>query len=364
MIATASKPETGQVRVLQLPIQSVHPSVENDQLYRPIDPNDPGIIALAESIQANGIKEPLIVTVDRYIISGHRWFVAAERAELTMVPCRIEPFNKCDDPDRFMRLLRECNLQRVKTLDEKLREELLSTNTEEAYESLIAHREAQSVVSVDTIELRETKHRCKISEAKQPMLDAVKAILTGRRLQGLLPVSVRKVHYLLLNDPPLKHASKPGSIYTNVKGDYKNLVDLLSRARLSGEIPWDAISDDTRPVVVWEVEQDVQAFMRKSFDSFLKGYWRDLLQSQPNHIEIVVENGTDVFEVEAMETADLQKILEGTIDSVIDTDAFNHEVSQEARNAAFLDATRRTVHSALSEMMLDDYNEEDMSMAD
>src|SRR5262249_28834612 len=35
-----------------------------------------------------------------------------------------------------------------------------------------------------------------------------------------------------------------------------------------------------------------QSFAKREIDNFLKGYWRDLLQSQPNHIELVAEKLT------------------------------------------------------------------------
>src|SRR5207244_288406 len=56
-----------------------------------------------------------------------------------------------------------------------------------------------------------------------------------------------------------------------------------------GLIPWDAISDVTRPVTVWRTYSDPQDFIRAESEIFLSGYARDLLQSQPNHLEIVGE---------------------------------------------------------------------------
>ena len=48
----------------------------------------------------------------------------------------------------------------------------------------------------------------------------------------------------------------------------------------------------------------------------------------------------------------MQSILKGAIDSVIDIDAFNHELDQEKADAAFLQGVRNTVHAALAEMDL------------
>ncbi|WP_166830671.1 hypothetical protein [Thalassoroseus pseudoceratinae] len=96
----------------------------------------------------------------------------------------------------------------------------------------------------------------------------------------------------LLNDPPLKHASKPDSVYKNDHASYRATVDLVVRARLTGEIPMNAIGDETRPVINWKVDNEIGSFVRRELDGFLKRYWRDVMQSQPNHIEIVGEKNT------------------------------------------------------------------------
>ena len=112
------------------------------------------------------------------------------------------------------------------------------------------------------------------------------------RYELFWPLSVRQIHYYLLNDPPLKHASKPHSVYVNDRKSYQSLDELTVRARLQGYIPMDAIDDDTRPIVVWDVHDDVQGYIRRDIRRLFMGYARDLLQSQPNHIEIIGEKLT------------------------------------------------------------------------
>ena len=63
--------------------------LENDRLYRFVDPSDTEIIALVESMQAQGVLEPLVLTEDGYIVSGHRRCAAAKLAKLKTVPCRL-----------------------------------------------------------------------------------------------------------------------------------------------------------------------------------------------------------------------------------------------------------------------------------
>ena len=135
------------------------------------------------------------------------------------------------------------------------------------------------------------KRRSRITDAKRAMLDAAKQIIFVER-KHYWPLTVRTIHYALLNDPPLRHIDKPTSTYGNDKHSSGDLSDLLTRARLAGIVPWEAITDETRPRALWNVWADPRAFIREQLDEFLKGYWRDLMQSQPNHIEVLVEKNT------------------------------------------------------------------------
>ena len=205
----ARKAKSGHDRIRLLSLDSIQPSPENERIYRPVDPEDAEVRALAESIREHGIREPLVVTLDGYILSGHRRHVAARLAGLESVPCRVEPIHRADDPDRFTVLLREYNRQRVKSHDELLREEVVSADPEEAYQALIDHRAEQSWLNVETIDIRDQKRRAQISDAKLPFLEAVVSVVSERR--KFWPLSDRQIHYALLNDPPLIHAAKPSS---------------------------------------------------------------------------------------------------------------------------------------------------------
>jgi len=287
---TSKNDELGLVPISMISLDELRPSPENDGLYKPIDPADPEIIGLARSIATHGVQEPLIVTLDHWIVSGHRRYVAAKLADLETAPCRVLNFGKDDDHDQFMRLLRQCNLQRVKSFDETLREEALSANPEVAYQSLIEQRQERSQLDLETLDIRGEKRRSRISKAKLPFLEAIKAIIADRRKYW--PLSDRQIHYALLNDPPLIHASKPASIYCNDAKSYKALTELLTRARIAGKISMRVIQDATRPVTLWNVYRDVQGYLRAELKDFCSTYWRDLMQSQPNHIEIIGEKNT------------------------------------------------------------------------
>ncbi|MEX1015933.1 MAG: ParB N-terminal domain-containing protein [Phycisphaeraceae bacterium] len=282
--------ELGLEPISTASLDQIKPSPENDRLYKPVDPEDPDIRALADSIIEHGICEPIVITLDGFILSGHRRYAAARRAGLGDVPVRRVNIWRQDDVDRFVRLLREYNRQREKSIDEKVREELVSADPVEAYQCLLNHRRELADVELPEIQLRERTKRARITNAKRPMLEAIKRIVNESRKNW--PLSDRRIHYALLNDPPLKHASKPDHIYTNDHTSYKALVELLTRARLAGEIPMRAISDDTRPVTAWKVYDGPGAFVRDEVDGFLNGYFRNLMRSQPAHIELLAEKNT------------------------------------------------------------------------
>jgi hypothetical protein len=293
ILSSPSSSELGHVPILTIRLDDIRPSPENDRLYRPVDSEDPQIIRLAESIRDCGMQEPLLITRDGWIISGHRRYAAASLAGLNAAPCRVEPIYKDADHDTFMMLLRECNRQRVKSFDEKLREEVLSDSADDAYEAMLQHRRTQAqraAEQVRSFEIVGTTSRARITSAKTPMLRAVRRVLSD--LRDFRPLSARQIHYALLNHPPLRHASKPDSVYRNDSASYKSMLDLLTRARLAGLVPMDQVADETRPVETWNVHGDVQEYIADELEVFLRTYRRNLLASQPNHIELVAEKNT------------------------------------------------------------------------
>lgn len=273
-----------------VPVSLIEPSPENDLLYRPVDPSDPEIKSLARSLRKNGVLEPVVITLDNYIVSGHRRFAAARVAGMESIPCRRVKIRRSDDLDAFVRLLREHNRQRDKTNAEKLREEVVSVSPDEAYRKLREHRRSKAAVDVKALKLGHGPVRCKISNAKQPFLSAAMKVIRERR--SFWPLSDRQIHYALLNDPPLKHAGKSDSTYRNDLASYKSLVDLLTRARLEGSICFEAIGDETRPVQVWDTHPSARSFVGRELNNMFCGYYRDLTQSQPNHIELIGEKNT------------------------------------------------------------------------
>lgn len=288
-MAERHKAGSGQVR--KVPLASIRPSPANDSVYRPPSPDDPDIQAMAESMREHGVLQAITITRDGFILSGHRRYCAATLAELNTVPVIEEPITR-DDP-AFPRLLVLHNQQRQKTVAELLAEQVVQRSGEDAHRELVQHRIARSrKATASACEMVVDKHRSRsvISTAKQPMLDAVLAVI--EELREFWPLSLRTIHYNLLNAPPLRNAGKSASRYRNNRNCYSDLSDLCTRARVAGLLPFDAIHDPTRPVSHYRIHRNAGDYLRSEFDGFLRGYWRDLLQSQPDHIEVIGEKNT------------------------------------------------------------------------
>jgi hypothetical protein len=177
-----------------------------------------------------------------------------------------------------------------KTFDELVREKLVDINPAEAIAQIIDDEKERTEPRIELIEIGEKEmKRHGISSDKRGMANAVLEVL--RDLAAYLPVSLRAIHYRLLVKTFLRNLTKE-TPYANDLASYKDLSDLATRMRVAGEIPWDAIVDETRPVIKWACWPTAADFIAEKCDAFLRGYSRDLLQSQQQHFEIVVEKLT------------------------------------------------------------------------
>lgn len=269
------------------PLAKLIPAAVNDKVYKPVSPDDPDVRHLADLIRQHGLLEPLIITMDDVILSGHRRRVACEIAGLTHVTVRRYEISSTESD--FVNLLVSCNTQREKSRGERLRESVIQTNPEEAYQALLSHRDKESEVDCAAIALGKRKERKQISDQKRGMADAVIRVMNKHR--KFWPLSVRQIHYRLLNEKFYRN-SKTKTPYVNDVKCYSDTSDLTTRMRLAGEIPMEAISDDTRQGTTWRVHRSTGSFVQSELDGFLCGYRRSLQQSQPNHIEIIVEKNT------------------------------------------------------------------------
>jgi len=269
------------------PVMQIQVARENDLLYEQFAIANADDLALVKSIQELGIKEPLTLSSDGFLLSGHRRFSAAKYLRLENVPVRFTKtiFAELSKAERLAEL-RLFNQQREKTPGEKIREQLLEIDPDEAYFDLLRRRinNVSSAVS-SNVDLGKAKKRPRIT-TKQFLQAAQKVISDNKEYW---PLTVRRVHYLLLNDPPLRHDKKQNSRYKNDRNSYQALANLLIRARLADLVPAHAIEDTTRPIQLGGGFSTFQEFIQQEAEYFLDGYSRNLMQGQPHHVEIMLE---------------------------------------------------------------------------
>jgi hypothetical protein len=282
----------GKMKKLKLvSISDLRQSKEQEKLYD--HPSYSEITQLARSIEKDGLLDAPIITEDNIIISGHRRILACLRLGKKSLRCEVKPIRYRGNRGKFLRLLREANRHRVKKINEVFKEEIIDTTNNEAESELEREIIERSDINIEAMEIEGTKERFGII-GRKPILDA--AIKIINELRDYWPLSDRQIHYKMLNDPPEWDRRVEGVmthfVYMNDKPSYNKLTDVLTRGRISGAIPWEAIGDETRPSAIWRVHSDTSSFIGQQLDRFMKGYFRDCLQSQPNRIEIMGEKLT------------------------------------------------------------------------
>jgi len=270
-------------------LNAIYQARENLLLYGKFSPNtDEDDYKLYQSIKEKGILEPLHISADRFLLSGHRRLAVAHWLGMTEVPCIVIDdivFRDLSSDER-LEILSTYNKQRDKSHVERLREAMQEIDPDAAYDNLLKDRYKRSKVDLeDNIILGEYKGRARITT--RAFLQGAKKVIESER--EYWPLTDRRVHYLLLNNPPLRHDKKPDSGYKNDLKSYKVLTNLLLRARLTGDIPHNAIEDETRPIRVIATHQNPADYIKEETEDFLKHYARDLLRGQANHVEILVE---------------------------------------------------------------------------
>ncbi|MBM3339789.1 MAG: chromosome partitioning protein ParB [Betaproteobacteria bacterium] len=270
------------------PRSQIKVAKDNDLIYSSFALANQDDAELLQSIMAQGIVEPLVVSTDGFLLSGHRRFAAAKLLRLETVPVRFHEvvFESLAREDR-LKLLAVFNRQRDKSFDEKTAERLVEIDPKVARSQLFLKRieRDRQPISIETnVELGEVKHRASITT--MAFAAAVQKIVKDN--ERFLPLTDRRIHYLLLNDPPLRHDKKTER-YRNDIASYKALTNLLVRMRLNRMIPMDAVEDPTRPVTGSIGFQSADAFVAQELESLLRFYNRNLMQDQPIHLEIVLE---------------------------------------------------------------------------
>lgn len=279
--------------VVSVPVEQIRPAAENDILYGSVDQNSDDFRKLVVSIQDQGVLQPLIISEDDVIVSGHKRYAAARVIGLASVPCIVLESMEWAilNRDQRIAILREHNRYRHKSIPEQIREELIDADPEQAVFELQKQRHLSvyhpEVKGVSTLAIEGVKRRCGISNQKSQHVKHVKQVVFEDR-KDYWPLSVRAIHYALLNHSFLRN-TKQKIPYVNDGRSYGATSELCTRLRLLGEIPWESIDDGTRPFEEYLAFSNARHFVRQEVNGLFSGYWRDYLQSQPNYVEILCE---------------------------------------------------------------------------
>lgn len=112
---------------------------------------------------------------------------------------------------------------------------------------------------------------------QQERLRQVQSVL--EELNAYKPLTLRQVYYQLVGKGYIE----------NTKSQYGMLSRLLKWARIHGHVPWDDIEDRVRAFHSAEGWEDKETFIAQETRNFLRGYRRDLLQTQEKYLEVWIE---------------------------------------------------------------------------
>lgn len=277
-----------------VPTGTISPSPENDDIYGEIK-IDKYLEPLVESIRNRGLEEPIIVSADNFIISGHRRFAACKNLDMAKVPIRRKEIIRQENLIDWHEILTEYNPQRIKSAGTLLKEAMIRRSYDDPREYLQSYNRGDQT-EAEYSAVKGTKHVHAVSAKKQTFLRAAKKVIESMR--DFWPLTVRQIHYQLLNDPPLISTPKTSKKdpehyrYRNNDTSYNALIELLKQARYAGEIGMNVIDDPTRPQYAHNGFHNLADFLSREMDEFLCGYHRDRQLDQPRHIEVLGEKNT------------------------------------------------------------------------
>lgn len=292
---TCPEIDLDRYQVELIDVDDLRPSPENDEIYGEIDEdNDPALPGLIDSIRQMGLEEPIIATLDGFVLSGHRRLYAVRSLGWKRVPVRFANIRRDETAD-YHRLLAAYNPQRVKSVAAIMAERFIQSENYVTEADLYSREyERTSTDELETMAVVGTKEVEPIGRRKE-FLEAVKGVVAGMR--NFWPLTVRQVHYRLLNAPPLTQDTKKKSErwrYRNDQASYNKLSNLLVAARYLGHVPMHAIDDPTRTSkdfsqYGWENTTD---FISQQSDRFLTGFYRNRREGQTRHVEVLLEKNT------------------------------------------------------------------------
>lgn len=290
--------------ILMVPISSIRETPENWDIYiRPED--DDQFPALVDSIRKNGVMEPITISSDNFIISGHRRNAAVGAATssedhvnlwevpvIVMDDIKIGPMS----PDERIKILIAHNRgSRVKTSNESIAEAMALVDPQAAMRAAEQRKDqlfTKVKTSCELIESEGSSRRTDPESRRGEFLDAVIKILEDLEERKMLPISARHIHYKLLAGGVRTSAGKAGHPYGTKQSDSKLLSKLLTDARSAGHIDDSWLSDDTRPSHVFHHQLSVGDYVAEEVETLFQNYYSNIHRDQSAHVEMIVEKNT------------------------------------------------------------------------
>ncbi len=98
-------------------------------------------------------------------------------------------------------------------------------------------------------------------------------------MESYWPLTLRQIYYQLVS----------AQIIDNNIHEYQKLSRLLTKARLEGVVPWEAMEDRSRSFEGNTGDQNENTFTEAWIGSFMRGFKRDCLQTQEVALEVWIE---------------------------------------------------------------------------
>jgi len=269
-------------------VETIRPSEKNSHFYNPA--REDRVIELAKLLRRHGQLEPIVVSNDNVIVSGHTRYKA--KLHLNGKLIKIRRADVWEDEPEFVKLLLAFNSTRDKTKQEKMREVTANIDPEVYIRQVEAKRLGDD--DDDNIDLEKVQGSLKAnrslrSDNYKELQEAVIDFL--ERMKPYRPMTLRHIHYDLLNTAPLV-SKKTGRNYGNNQGDYKILSDVVTKMRINGFIPFEWMTDHERKFVTNRGYESVSYYIEAECNRVLNTYRRDLQASQERHFVIPFEKRT------------------------------------------------------------------------
>jgi|GEM_PF-3324488 len=293
-------------------VSRIKETPENWNIYRKPSETDEAWMQLRESIAADGVLQPITLSRDLYVISGHRRLLAARAVGTISIPAIVQDEIVMAElaPEERMRILANHNRgNRIKTTAERLMEEAVQIDPEEAIREA-QERKAQHFTKAKScgveVEAIGKIRRTDPTNHRKEFMDAViDIVLIWRAEVGDIACNERHINYQLLSRKVRTSSTAAGKIYGvqyyweegpkkgQPKGDRGEdaLSKLLCDMRSAGIIPNEWIDDTTRPCFVPQSES-LASYLISETNGMFKNYWSDVHREQPFHVELLLEKNT------------------------------------------------------------------------